>query len=188
MPPTDAVRFIIITTPQREVAARIEEARRTICGIGASRAALAYPPHVTLRTGTLVPALQLADFVREFGEVVGRWKPFRIRTDGLWQATYRDREQMKHLVGYRIHEDPELMAMNERLLTFTRWRASNRLRYEPHLTLAFDDLNQEGFARIGRWIQENPRALPDGFEWKFDNVSVYRQEGDLWSPYQVWWA
>ena len=82
MPPTDPVRFVIITTPQSDVAARIDEARRTVCRIGASQASLAYPPHVTLRTGTLVPLLQLPEFIHEFGELIGRWEPFRIRTNG----------------------------------------------------------------------------------------------------------
>ena len=183
---SEAARFIIITTPPPEVAQRIEAARRLISGIGGSRAALDYPPHVTLRTGALVPAPLVSTFIDAFEAVLGRWDPFPIRADGLWRTAYRDRGQEKYLVGYRIMKDPPLAALNARLLSYTTWRASNRLHFEPHLTLAFDDLDLDGFVRIEHWLDENPYNLPKGFTWACDNVGLFRREGDTWTPYKVW--
>jgi len=181
-----SVRFIVITTVPSEVAQQIDEARRRVNAVGGSRAALAYPPHVTLRTGALVPAPLVQDFLDAFGAVVGHWTPFPIRTDGLWQTSYRDRDQEKFLVGYRVTRDPPLVELNERLLRCSVWRASNRLHFEPHLTLAFDDLDRDGYLRVARWLHESPCVLPGGFEWSCDNVGLYRREGEDWIPYKVW--
>ncbi len=181
-----AVRFIVITTPPHEVASQIDEARRRMCEIGGSRAALAYPPHVTLRTGALVPALMISSFIEAFGAAVGRWDPFPVRTEGLWRTSYRDGEKEKYLVGYRVAKEPALLALNERLLRCSTWRASSRIQFEPHLTLAFDDLDQDGFTRIEHWLNENPNSFPKEFSWTCDNVGLFRREGETWIPYKLW--
>ena len=89
----EAVRFIVITTPPPEVGRPIDEARQLVSGISGSRAALAYPPHVTLRTGMLVPSTLVSSFLDAFEVVVAGWEPFPIETDGLWITSYRDRER-----------------------------------------------------------------------------------------------
>jgi hypothetical protein len=57
-------------------------------------------------------------------------------------------ETEKHLVGYRMALDEKLAGLNRRLLGYAPWRASNRVYFQPHLTLAFDDLDREGFRRV----------------------------------------
>jgi 2'-5' RNA ligase len=183
---SEAARFIIITTPPPDVAERIDMARRRVCTIGHARAALAYPPHVTLRTGALVPAPLVSTFINGFEAVVDGWDPFAIRTDGLWRTAYRDRGEEKFLVGYRIVKDPPLAALNARLLGYTTWRASDRLHFEPHLTLAFDDLDLDGFVRVEHWLDENPDSLPKEFTWICDNVGLFRREEDTWTAHKVW--
>ena len=182
----EAVRFIVITTPPQDVSRQIDEARRHICSVGNSCAALAYPPHVTLRTGALVPAPLVSAFIDAFEAVVGGWDPFSIRTDGLWRTSYRDRAEEKYLVGYRIRKDPPLAALNARLLSCATWRASSRVSFEPHLTLAFDDLDLDGFVRVQHWLDDNPSVIPEGFSWTCDNVGLFRREGDAWTAYKVW--
>jgi 2'-5' RNA ligase len=183
---SETVRFIVITTPPREVSQHIDEARRLVCGISRSCAALAYPPHVTLRTGMLVPAPMVSDLIDAFEKVIGRWDPFPMQTDGLWITSYRDREKEKYLVGYRMMKGPDLAELNSRLLAYTTWRASSRLSFEPHLTLAFDDLDLDAFVRVQHWLDDNPQVLPKGFSWTCDNVGLYRREGEGWLPYKVW--
>jgi len=182
----EAARFIIITTPPQDVTQQIDEARHRVCSVSGSRAALAYPPHVTLRTGAMVPAALVPAFIDAFGAAVGRWDPFPIRTDGLWRTAYRDTGKEKYLVGYHIAKDPALAALNARLLTCTTWRVSSRLDFEPHLTLAFDDLDLDGFVSVQHWLNDNPGILPKGFCWRCDNVALFRREADTWCAYKVW--
>ena len=182
----DTVRFIIITVVPQSVASEIDRARRSVCAVGGSAAALAYPPHVTLRTGVRVPVDMVSAFLDEFGTVVGQWDPFPLQTDGVWLTSYAEAGVGKRLVGYRVKKHPLLMALNERLQRHTRWRASDRVSFDPHLTMAFDDLSEEGFLAIRSWLERTPGAIPTGFEWTCDNVGVFRREGDTWSAYKLW--
>jgi 2'-5' RNA ligase len=183
---TEGVRFIIITTPPDPVSRSVEIARARACEIGGSRAALAYPPHVTLRTGAFVPVAMVGTFINAFGAALGSWEPFTIRTEGLLLSPYQDGDREKHLVAYRIALDEPLAELNRRLLSYTPWRASNRLHFLPHLTLAFDDLDRDGFNRLKEWLERDAAAVPAGFEWTCDNVGLYRRESDSWTAYQVW--
>ena len=185
---SDSLRFIIVTVLPPEMAQRLDQARRRICGIGRSRAALAYPPHVTLRTGVLVPSEAVDTFLMEFGKTVGTWAPFPVATEGLLMTDYHDGEKLKHLVGYRVRKDPALSELNTRLLTYEKWRASDRLHFEPHLTLAFDDLDAEGFLQVRQWLDENPNELPADLLWSCDNVCLYRRQNDSWTLSKEWRA
>ena len=181
-----SVRFVIITALPTETARVFEQARRRVCKVGGSRSALAYPPHVTLRTGVLVP-IELVDvFLEEFGDAVGTWDPFSVQTEGLLLTRYAEGEILKYLIGYKVRKNAELTGLNQRLLRYERWRATDRLLFEPHLTLAFDDLSVDGFTRASRWLGENPHAIPTGFVWTCDNVGLYRREGELWTLFKEW--
>lgn len=83
-------------------------------------------------------------------------------------------------------KDPALAALNARLLSCTTWRASNRLHFEPHLTLAFDDLDLDGYVHVQHWLDDNPGVLPNGFCWTCDNVALFRREADTWCAYKAW--
>ncbi len=181
-----SIRFIIITVLPEAVAPGFDEARRRVCEIGGSRSALSYPPHVTLRTGVLVPVEDVEAFTEEIAAVAGTWDPFPVTTEGFLFTEYEDGEERKYLVGYRIQKDPRLTSLHERLLRYERWRASNRLGFEPHLTLAFDDLRMEGFQRIQNWFEGNPGDLPARLEWSCDNVGLYRRQGALWTLHREW--
>jgi hypothetical protein len=89
---TEAVRFAIIATSPPSVAPQIEEVRQRACEVGRSFAALAYPPHISLRVGAFVPAPMIERFLDGFETVVGQWDPFPLRTDGLLCTSYRDGE------------------------------------------------------------------------------------------------
>jgi len=185
---SDAVRFVIITALPQPAAAAFDQARRAACRVGRCRAALVYPPHVTLRTGALVPRESVDSFLRELGETVGEWDPFPLQTKGLLFTTYSEGEARKNLVGYEIEKDRALMELNARLLRHETWRASNRLGFQPHITLAFDDLTEEGAKSIREWLDQSPDALPSGFQWTCDNVGVYRRVGGLWTLHTEWRA
>jgi len=185
---TGHVRFIVITTPPSEVSARIDEARRVVCEVAHSRASLSYPPHITLRTGALVPVESVPIFLDGFDAVARDWQPFSVRTDGIFSTTYRDRDIERYLVAYRVAKDAAITALNEKLLRYTIWRASNRLHFEPHLTLAFEDMDVTDFLRVREWLETNSSALPASLSWTCDNVGLYRREGDEWTAYKVWGA
>lgn len=185
---SDPVRFVIITALPRPAADVFDQARRAVSRVGRCRAALAYPPHVTLRTGALVPHECLDVFLKEIGQTVGAWDAFLIRTGGLLFTTYSEGSARKQLIGYEIQKDAPLMELNARLLRYEKWRASDRLVFQPHITLAFDDLTEEGAQSVRVWLDQDPAALPDSFQWTCDNVGVYRRVGGLWALHTEWRA
>jgi len=182
---SESVRFIIITVPPTDVSARIDAARRAVAALTGSVSALAYPPHVTLRTGVRVPAAALPQFLDDFKRVVGEWRPFPVSTDGFLRTTYESESAVQWLIGYRIRKDEALSALNRRLLSYVPFRVSDRLDFRPHLTLAFEDLTMEAFFRAGRYMEKRPPEIPETFQWECDNVGLYRLEDGLWTPYVV---
>jgi 2'-5' RNA ligase len=180
-------RLVVITVPPADVARQIDAFRRDVCRIGGSRAALAYPPHVTLRTGFLYPPRERETLLRELAGILGTWRPFPIRTGDLMWDTY-DAGVTKYFVGYEITKDQALVDLNRRLLSYGRWRKSDRLNFHPHLTMAFDDLSFEGFQQVSRWLRDEPERAPLGFTWICDNVGLYHRVGKLWEPYHVFRA
>jgi len=183
-----STRFIIISVLTGETARRFDDARRQTCLIGSSQAALAYPPHLTLRTGVLLPDSMIDGFLEEFSAVVGLWTAFPVNTEGTFVSRYRDGALLKNLVGYKVRKDPPLAELNRRLLGYEKWRASDRLHFEPHLTLAFDDLTDDGVRAIQQWWEKEPEVLPDGLQWSCDNIGLYRREQDAWIVFREWRA
>jgi Bacterial phosphonate metabolism protein (PhnI) len=56
------VRFVIITVPPPELSVLLESTRAAAASLTRSCAALAYPPHITLRTGAVVPEESVESF------------------------------------------------------------------------------------------------------------------------------
>ena len=180
------VRFIIITVPPDEVVDRISRFRQKVCEMGKSVHSLAYPPHVTLRTGAIVPEEHINSFIEEFSQNIGNWKPFTIRTDGILKSSYPDGNIIKYFIGYRVIKDPPLASLNERLLSYRKYIKSNRQYFMPHLTLAFDDLKEKNFYSVSSYLDEHPEETPQGFEWLCDNVSLYSLRAKSWQPYRIY--
>lgn len=180
------VRFIIITVPPPDTSMRLENARAAAASFSRSCAALAYPPHVTLRTGAVVPEQSIAAFAEGLQESLGAWRPFIIRMRGLFQASWQsgDGEEL-HMVAWRIERDAPLLDLHERLSAFTPFRRRAQPAFEPHLTLAFEDITATGARDLLRHAQGDPGTFPPDLAWPCNNIGLYRREGVRWEPFIV---
>jgi 2'-5' RNA ligase len=181
----DRIRLVIITVPPPEVAEAVEALRAPLCRMADSRAALAYPPHVTLRTGVRVPPASLDAFLAEFGRVVSGLAPFPVRTEGIDFLTYGDEGREKYLVACRIAPTEPLRRLNRRLLAYRKWRKSDRTAFHPHMTLVFDDLSREDWLRLRTHIEAHPETYARTFDWTVDHVGLYERRGERWQPRAV---
>ena len=182
----DGVRLIIITVPPMAVQAELSLLRANCSGVSSSHAAEAYPPHVTLRTGVIVPQRGMSAFLSEFGLLLEDIEPFDIRTgDIVFRTIVRDSGDVP-IVALEIEPSAALLSLNARLLEYEPYRASDRTRFWPHLTLAFQDLSPDGLRNLERYIaaREDLRSLR--LAWTCDNVSLYRQRGRRWQPHHVY--
>lgn len=179
----ESMRFVIITVPQQDVIERIDAFRRHVSRITDSVSALAYPPHVTLRTGAAVPLCELDTFVNQFRDHIGEWQTFPIATKRFVTEPYRHEGETRYFIGYEMEEDDRLFALNGRLLEYAPYRKSRRKHFMPHLTVAFDDLDRRGFDRAIEHFANFPGSVPDGFSWDCANVSLYHSVNGRWIPY-----
>ena len=105
-------------------------------------------PHITLRTGVIVPETALSDFIIEFGRLLNGERAFPVCTEGIFCGTYEQDNGPRPIVCYRIRKERPLLALNKKLLSYHKFRQSDRTCFEPHLTIAYEDLTFEGFATI----------------------------------------
>lgn len=182
----DGVRLIIITVPPLAVQEELCLLRASCSGVSFSHAAAAYPPHVTLRTGVIVPQLGMRAFLDEFGLLLAEIKPFEIRTGEIVTRTMlRDAGEVP-IVALEIEPNAALLSLNARLLEYETYRASDRTLFWPHLTLAFQDLSPDGLRNLERYLAAREDIRSRHFGWTCDNVSLYRQRGSHWQPHHVY--
>jgi 2'-5' RNA ligase len=179
------VRFILITVPPLEVAVELEAVREELNRLAGSCAALNYPPHVTLRTGFLVPEEEIPNFLYEFRRCFDGEKAFHIRTDGIYCGLYEQDNGSQYIVCYRIKKEEGLLRLNKTLLSYRKYRKSDRTLFDPHLTIAYEDLSFEGFERLRHDIENRPELRRRQFSWKCDNAGLYLKNGDRWELYRI---
>jgi 2'-5' RNA ligase len=179
------VRCIIITVPPADVADAIDRIRREVSRIGDTYEALTYPPHVTLRTGAVVPARDVDRFLARMDTAVAGIEPFTIETDRFEIDEYTARGRPRYFVGYAIKPHRSLIHLHEQLWTVPEWRKRERSEFRPHLTIAFDDLDENGARRVERAIARSELAVPANLSWRCTNVSFYTRDDDVWKPYHV---
>jgi 2'-5' RNA ligase len=178
------IRFIIITVPPAELSARLEAPRRQAAALTGSACALAYPPHVTLRTGALVPLRSVREFAAGVRAALGPWRPFALRTEGVFHSPYENGDGgLKHMVGWRVVVDEPLLKLHRDLLSFERFRRRAQASFEPHLTLAFDDLQEDHALALLDHARSHPEVFPPELSWTCSNVGLYREWEERWEPY-----
>lgn len=180
------VRLTIVTIPPAPLCGRLTGLRSLAAGLTGSRAALLHPPHLTLRTGALVPEKMIGSFVRELRQALGPWRPFTLRAQGLFHTTYPDEAgSLRHLVAWRILPDPPLVDMHVRLLTCTRWQRRPQPPFEPHLTLAYEDLAADAAESLLQAAAAQPALYVPEFSWPCANVTLCRFAADRWEPCEM---
>ena len=178
--PRDFERFVCVTILPPELAATIEPLRVKLAALGGAREALAYPLHVTLRTGFLVNAEKEESFLAEFGSSLAGLGPVTLRTRGMIREAYGSPEGQRYLIAYAIEPGEELLALHHALLAYRCYMKGAQYDFRPHLTLAFHDLAPAGFATCSSWIDEQPSVQKASWEWSCDNVCLLSRIGERW--------
>ena len=178
----DLVRLVIISVPPQPLLDRLGELRAELCRLSGSRAALAWPVHLTLRTGALVPQAKLPEFYHDFGAHAAAIPAFSIRLGRFVTALPLVAGQAGaggQFAGFEVEMTPELAEGHRRLAGFEPFRKGRQYDYHPHVTLAFDDLDQSGLERI-RQAVEGRTDFPIGESWNCQAAECFRQTGQTW--------
>lgn len=178
-------RLIMITVPPPAVCDAINAVRRPLAALADSAVALSYPPHVTLRTGAVVPLDQLQPFVDGLQVLLQDVSPFILTAQGIHMGTYERDDGPQPIVAFKITPSHALLALNQRLLTYRQYRKSERTAFKPHLSIAYEDLSMANYEKLCAHIKTQPELQTRAFEWTCDNVSLYEKVDQRWVPYHV---
>ncbi len=179
---TDPMRLVIVAIPGGGAFEELSRMITILHDLTGSRTAASYPPHITLRTGAIVPSGELERFTDEFGKHIEGESSFIVKTEGLRSFSYWEEENQKHIILYPVRKSPELAGLNARLLGYDKYKKSNKSSYQPHISLLYGDIDGERFDAARRYIGERPELFGREFRFRLDNISLLRQgEGFKWS-------
>lgn len=176
----ERTRLVIISALPDNAAQAVRAIQERCCGVAGSREALAYPPHITLRTGVLVPPEEMDKFIGGFTDLVRDVAAFELRTSGILTGRLGGEYGQAPIVCYQIASSEALASLNAQLNSYQPYRKSNRMAFHPHLSIAYGDLTEEGLIAIKRFLQEHPVLRQREIKWICDNVSLYVKEGGQW--------
>jgi 2'-5' RNA ligase len=179
----ERTRFIIVSVLPDHAAEAVREIREPCCRLTGSREALAYPPHITLRTGVLVPPAEREKFIGEFEALTRGVQPFALRTNGILVGRLGGEYGDAPIACYKIAPNEYLVALNRRLNRYTPYRKSNRTAFHPHVSLAYGDLTENGLREIGKFLEGNPALRDREVTWICDHVSLYVKKDEQWVNY-----
>ena len=171
-------RYVVIAEAPLEICSRIDSLRTELASKFGSYAALAYPPHITLRTGLIVPNGEKQKVFDAFSRLTARFGPIAVQTDGL---TFGEYAPDKYLVAYKIKPNGRLKALHETLLQYVHYRKSDRTDFHPHMTLLFDDISKERYERASTFLNSGEADIPP-LAWEIKEYGLYYLAGEKWKP------
>ncbi|MBU2512778.1 2'-5' RNA ligase family protein [bacterium] len=180
-----STQFIIITVPKGIVFRKFSSMINLVEHVGETYTAASYPPHVTLRTGAIVPIKEIDSFISKFEHHICDWNSFDMETDGIINEEYTKHGEQKFFIYYHIRENCALNQLNRHLLEFTPFIKSQKKTFCPHLSLAYKDLSQRGYEKIRDLIASKSQLFPEKIKWRCDNVSLFYWKNFKWVPYHV---
>lgn len=209
----ESTRLVIITVPPPDLELRLSRLLERVGELTGAREALRYPPHITMRTGALVPSAELDEYIAGFSEHVER-SPFsdvRISATRLLWSTYRSAGQLRHFIGYEIEPTDELLGLHRYLLSYDRYIKATQTSFWPHLSIAYHDLTPDAAALAAAELglppvpeeldaslgaaggaPSQPSSTTDKPadpiwvpQWCCRNVGLYARSGRKWQPQAV---
>ncbi|MCG8338825.1 MAG: 2'-5' RNA ligase family protein [Proteobacteria bacterium] len=182
------VRFIVITVPKGVVFRKFSSIIQLIKHVGETYTAASYPPHITLRTGAIVPKQEVDNFIEGFGNHVADWKSFEIETEGIAQEEHLEEGDSSYFFYYRIKQNKTLDNLHKMLRQYEPYIKSRNKQFHPHLSLAYKDVTRSGYERIKELLRSKKEMFPSSLKWTCDNICLYFQKNYTWMPYHVFSA
>ncbi|MDC7218774.1 MAG: 2'-5' RNA ligase family protein [Spirochaetales bacterium] len=177
-------RLIIISLPPPELFLEIKKVQEKISFKTGAREAVLYPPHITLRTGALIPEGEIGRYIRGLEAHLANREPFQVKVKALEFFEYLHKDAPAFFTGFTLEKEGCLAAFHDYLWDYDLYAKSVRKNYEPHLSLAYKDLLKEDFLNLRDNLKsELPEILNPPFFWVLDNLWLYHFTGEKWEAY-----
>jgi 2'-5' RNA ligase len=184
-----SIRFVIISVLPEPLRSEITQISQDFFQMTGSKTALTYPPHITLRTGAIVPVQELDNYVDGLKKTVELFRNKNVEKDFLkisepYWVDYEENDTIKHLVLYFVQKSLWLIELNKTLLGYKDFIKSNKVDFQPHISLAYDDLNDDNFEELKIHIIKNKQKFQKNVSFVISEVSLYFQDDDgYWKEY-----
>jgi len=173
-------RFIIISTLPEPLFSRIQEEQKELNAITGAKEAMLYPPHITLRTGALVPEDKIESYVVSFRNHIKNIKPCTLSSKSIVYEEYLSDGKTHYFIGYSLTLSSGLYDCHNTLWDFPKYAKSKRSDFNPHVSLAYKDLSTSNFEKAKlEWNSSDLEPL----EWFMDTISLYHIEDNRWQEY-----
>lgn len=175
-------RFIVIYRVSGAKAEPIRKVQRKLSEMTGSQEALRYPPHITLRTGFLVPHSGAYGFLQRFIAYVNGIRSFPLSTEGYALKEYGSPDSPRYFIGMHVPLTPDLTALHEYLLGFGEFQKGPQGPYHLHISLAYHDLEKAWYERLANDRSPLEPEITERVTLELDNVCLYEFDGTAWIP------
>ena len=174
----EVIRFVIISVLPEPVCSEIRALSEELCNMSGSKTALSYPPHITIRTGALVPFQKVDGYIEGFkshvyGFVSKKIEKDLLKTDRLVFTEYHDKGERKNMIAYFMRKSPWLKVLNKTLDQYRDFKKTPKKEFIPHISLAYDDLDDKKLSELKRYIGSKMDKFGKRFSFYLPKVSLY---------------
>jgi 2'-5' RNA ligase len=183
------IRFVIISVIPEPVFTELKKLSKELFELSGSITALLYPPHITIRTGAIVPIDEIDVFIKGFKIHVDKFHSQKIETEfiktqKLTFTEYYDNDVRKNMIAYFIEKNPWLVKLNETLNEYENYKKSFKKDFNPHISLAYDDLDTANFIKLKNFIWTKKEKYLKEFSFNLSDVSLfYQNDYGYWNEF-----
>lgn len=141
----------------KETSDRIQKLRLEIAEKFDVHDALNWPPHLTLRPGFIVPSQQVQDLTSQLKDFISPIHPIKLTLSGFKffdDAIVKGTVKNPYVATIDVINGVELSAVNKKLLQFELYSAQQARSFNPHVTLAYNDVSKDKFDGIKSYLAD----------------------------------
>jgi 2'-5' RNA ligase len=183
------IRFVIISVLPEPENSNIRKMSEELFLLSGSKTALLYPPHITIRTGAVVPIDTAETFIESFKHHVDKFKneniaKIPVKPANLKFTRYEDNGIKKNMVAYFIEKNLWMESLNRTLSEYRDFIKNPNKEFVPHISLAYDDLDNDGMKKIKDHINNQKDKYLKDFKFHLNSVSLfYQKDNKYWREF-----
>ncbi len=171
-------RLLIISTVPDKYLKRIDNIRKLLRNESNSKAALQFPPHITL-AHIRIPEGELESYLKKIETMSRGLEGCEVMVSGIDYHVYQERGKEKYTIRFAVEPNPQLVKVHQELKGLNDLNKSTLGGSRHHITLVFGDLTKEDYIHLQQYILEH-KELEKEFSYTCDNLSVLARNKGPW--------
>lgn len=167
--------YLIALLPPKEIQEEITLLKKEVARNFDSKHALNAPPHITLHMPFRRKKKRLSELEEVMGEINAEFNSFEIQLDGFNFFEPR-------VIFINVISNPHLIQLQKRVAQNCRRKLNldnanyKNQPFQPHITIAFRDLNKQKFFQAKSYYESKEFNLT----FLMDKASLLRKDNNSW--------